>query len=191
MRVEEHTAQLKASKASSLQDEFVRGEVNVLSCSTTFELGVDVGEVQAVLLRNVPPGPANYIQRAGRAGRRTDSAALVVTFAQRRNHDLYYFQEPASLIEGKISPPFIRLDNAAIVRRHAHAIALAAFERLSGSHPNVGAFFLAEGGQSSCELFVDWLGRKPEESELRRPGLYPAVLDEVGVSDWSWVSALT
>jgi hypothetical protein len=192
MSVEEHTAQWTASKASSVQDDFVRGHINVLSCSTTFELGVDVGEVQAVLLRNVPPGPANYIQRAGRAGRRTDSAALVVTFAQRRNHDLYYFQHPQSLIEGKITPPFIRLDNASVVRRHAHAIAVAAFERLSGPHTNVGTFFLAEGGQSACELFVDWLGRHPEEVGSALARVVPsAVAAEVGVSDWSWVPALT
>ncbi len=192
LSVEEHTAQWKASKASSLQDEFVRGELNVLSCSTTFELGVDVGEVQAVLLRNVPPGPANYIQRAGRAGRRTDSAALVVTFAQRRNHDLYYFQNPPALIEGKISPPFIRLDNAAIVRRHAHAIAVAAFERRFGSHPNVGTFFLSEGGQSACDLFVEWLkGEKPDGVRAALARVVPeTVAAEIGVSDWAWVSAL-
>lgn len=189
--VEEHTAQWKAGKASSLQDAFVRGDVNVLSCSTTFELGVDVGEVQAVLLRNVPPGPANYIQRAGRAGRRTDSAALVVTFAQRRNHDLYYFQDPSSLIDGTITPPFIRLNNAAIARRHAHAIAFAAFERLSGAHRNVGTFFLAEGGTSACELFVNWLNGQPKavQQALARV-LPPEVASDIGVADWSWVSAL-
>jgi ATP-dependent helicase YprA (DUF1998 family) len=95
MSVEEHTAQWISSKASAIQAEFLRGRINVLSCSTTFELGVDVGEVQAVLPRNVPPSPANYVQRAGRAGRRTDAAALVVTFAQRRSHDLTYFDHPA------------------------------------------------------------------------------------------------
>ena len=75
-------------KPARIQDAFMRGEINVLSCSTTFELGVDVGDIEAVFLRNVPPTPANYVQRAGRAGRRTDAAALVVTFAQRRSHDL-------------------------------------------------------------------------------------------------------
>lgn len=65
MAVQEHTAMWTSDKAARLQEEFVRGRVNTLSCSTTFELGVDVGEVQAVLLRNVPPTPANYVQRAG------------------------------------------------------------------------------------------------------------------------------
>ena len=65
-------------------------EVNILSCSTTFELGIDVGELEAVFMRNMPPSAANYIQRAGQAGRRADSAAFVLTFAQRksRHHSL-------------------------------------------------------------------------------------------------------
>ncbi len=190
--VEEHTAQLSAAKASTLQDDFVRGKVNVLSCSTTFELGVDVGEVQAVLLRNAPPTPANYIQRAGRAGRRADSAALVVTFAQRRNHDLYFFHRPERLIGGTISPPSIRLDNVAIVRRHVHSVAIAAFERRSGPHRTVGSFFLSEGGQSACDLLIEWLNRKPEELKAALTRIVPvSVAAEVAVSDWTWVQALT
>ena len=125
MAVQEHTAQWTASEASRIQDNFTRGAVNVLSCSTTFELGVDVGEVEAVLLRNVPPLPANYIQRAGRAGRRTDSAALAVTFAQRRSHDLTFFADPLPLVDGKIAPPSIMIENPAIVRRHVHSVAFA------------------------------------------------------------------
>ena len=72
----------------------------MLSCSTTFELGVDVGELQAVLLRNMPPTTANYIQRAGRAGRRSGTAALVVTYAQRRSHDLSRYAEPETMLTG-------------------------------------------------------------------------------------------
>ena len=79
----EHTAQLTSQSAAELQNQFMKGTVNVLSCSTTFELGVDVGELEAVFMRNVPPSPANYIQRAGRAGRRTSSTAFALTFAQR------------------------------------------------------------------------------------------------------------
>ena len=67
------------TEAAAIQQQLIRGEINVLSCSTTFELGVDVGELQAVMLRNMPPSTANYLQRAGRAGRRSGAAALVVT----------------------------------------------------------------------------------------------------------------
>ena len=70
----EHTAQWTGLEASDIQQRFLAGEVNVLSCSTTFELGVDVGALSAVLLRNMPPTTASYIQRAGRAGRRSGTA---------------------------------------------------------------------------------------------------------------------
>ena len=88
LAAQEHTAQWSSIKAASIQQEFIRGQINALSCSTTFELGVDVGELQAVMLRNMPPSTANYVQRAGRAGRRAGAAALVVTYANRRSHDL-------------------------------------------------------------------------------------------------------
>ena len=70
LRVKEHTAQLTNDVGRDYQRNFIAGDVNVLSSSTTFELGVDVGQLKTVMLRNVPPTPANYIQRAGRAGRR-------------------------------------------------------------------------------------------------------------------------
>jgi ATP-dependent helicase YprA (DUF1998 family) len=197
MAVQEHTAQWTAAKASSIQDEFVNGKINVLSCSTTFELGVDVGEVQAVLLRNVPPTPANYVQRAGRAGRRTDSAALAVTFAQRRSHDLTHFDDPRPLVDGAIAPPVILLDNAAIVRRHVHSVAFAAFEREAAAsggteHHDVEDFFIAGSGQrSASEDFVVWLRTQPT---TLRDALRRVVPDQtksrLGVDNWAWIDAL-
>ena len=100
IKVEEHTAQWTAEEARKVQNDFVRGDVNVLSCSTTFELGVDVGELQAVLMRNVPPATANYVQRAGRAGRRAGAAAFALTFAQRRSHDLAHYKDPKKIVTG-------------------------------------------------------------------------------------------
>lgn len=192
MRVQEHTAQWTSAQASVIQDDFVRGNVNVLSCSTTFELGVDVGDVQAVLLRNVPPSPANYVQRAGRAGRRTESAALVVTFAQRRNHDAHYFAVPREMIEGTISPPAIQLDNLPIARRHAHSVAFAAFERAAGEHVTVAEFFLDDdGGPPASDAFVEWLRGKPREVGDALERLVPSSLqDRLGVASWRWVEEL-
>ncbi|MFA7168410.1 MAG: DEAD/DEAH box helicase, partial [Sphaerochaetaceae bacterium] len=129
MRAEEHTAQLSAKAATELQQDFLDGKVNVLSCSTTFELGVDVGELEVVFMRNMPPTAANYIQRAGRAGRRTDSTAFVTTFCQRRSHDLSYFKDPMPFVRGVIRPPYFDLQNEKIVKRHLFATAIAAFWR--------------------------------------------------------------
>jgi len=191
MSVQEHTAQWTSSEASRIQDNFTRGAINVLSCSTTFELGVDVGEVEAVLLRNVPPRPANYVQRAGRAGRRTDSAALAVTFAQRRSHDLTFFADPMPLVDGNISPPSILIDNPAIVRRHVHSVAFAAHQRALGPQETVEEFFGDEGEGGVADGFVEWLRQKPDElgAALRRI-VPPATASSIGIDSWAWVEAL-
>lgn len=122
MKSREHTAQINNFDAQRLQEQFARGEVSVLSCSTTFELGVDAGELEAVFMRNVPPEPANYVQRAGRAGRRTSTAAIAVTFAQRRSHDIAQFNSPERYVNGHVAPPRVVLSNEKIARRHLHAI---------------------------------------------------------------------
>ena len=127
MRTSEHTAQLTTQKAGQVQKAFDNGDINVLSCSTTFELGVDVGELEAVFMRNVPPSISNYVQRAGRAGRRASSTAFVLTFAQRRSHDFSHFNEPLKIINGRIKPPHVDIKNEKIVRRHMYAVGFDMF----------------------------------------------------------------
>lgn len=198
LRVEEHTAQLGSEYAGQLQQQFLDGDVNALSCSTTFELGVDVGEVQAVLMRNVPPSPANYVQRAGRAGRRTGSAALVVTFAQQRRHDLHYFNNPVAMIDGHVKAPIISLDNPQISRRHVHAIAFAAYERkhvMEGGewHRYVETFFMPtnEDETSPVDTFIEWLRSRPSDLQESLLRTVPEHLhSKLGLEDWSWVDAL-
>lgn len=123
----EHTAQLTSENAEELQKEFIEGKVNILSCSTTFELGVDVGELETVLMRNVPPSATNYVQRAGRAGRRTDSTAFSLTFAQNRSHDKNHYNDPFQMINGKIGVPHFEISNEKIVLRHIYAYLLGLF----------------------------------------------------------------
>lgn len=157
MSVEEHTGQLSSERARDIQQKFLDGDVNTLSCSTTFELGVDVGEVQAVLMRNMPPSPANYVQRAGRAGRRASSTALVVTFAQRRPHDRYFFDAPEQMVDGDVSPPVVSLANDTIVRRHLHAVALADFARGE-----------MEAGRPWARSLKDWVEEDLDGSPAQR-----------------------
>ena len=77
--IKEHTAQLAKDQQTRYQEAFVQKKINALSCSTTFEMGVDVGSLETVYMRDVPPSPSNYVQRAGRAGRAKHSAAFVMT----------------------------------------------------------------------------------------------------------------
>ncbi|MFF3837499.1 DEAD/DEAH box helicase [Streptomyces sp. NPDC001930] len=198
LRAQEHTAQWTGEKAAEIQGEFVRGQVNALSCSTTFELGVDVGELQAVVLRNMPPSTANYVQRAGRAGRRADSAALVLTYAQRRPHDLARYAEPQRMIAGEVRAPIVPVDNVRIDRRHAHSIALAAFFRAMKEERGriwrtAGEFFLSDDttGEIAAHGVRDWLTPVPEgvTASLRRV-LPENVQDEIGVESDAWVGEL-
>ena len=144
MTVKEHTAQLTSVAAAELQTQFIQGTVNVLSCSTTFELGVDVGELEAVFMRNVPPTAANYLQRAGRAGRRTSSTAFAVTFAQRRSHDLHFFDHPHAMVDGHVAAP------TAVSMIHAGVLMkLGAFAAL-----RVGVQLLPEGAKAHLPWIV-------------------------------------
>lgn len=129
LRVEEHTAQLDKEKAREFQREFRRGNIHVLSCSTTFELGVDLGDLDTIFLRNVPPEAFNYAQRVGRAGRRSGTPGFAITYCRRGPHDLYHFFEPERMLSGKVHPPVLSLRNEKIITRHIVAVALSWFFR--------------------------------------------------------------
>lgn len=202
LSVEEHTAQWNADEASRIQKEFIDGKVNILSCSTTFELGVDVGSLNAVMMRNVPPTTANYVQRAGRAGRRRDTAAYVLTFAQRRSHDLAHFQRPERMVAGHVRPPTISILNPEIVRRHMASVLIAGFLRWcvdererfgQRKEMRVGEFFKPdEGVASGPELLAEYLNPPPDAIRQALLRLVPEAMHaELRLDDWGWLDALT
>ena len=127
LRSHEHTAQLGVGELEKRENQFRSGKINLLSCSTTLEMGVDIGELQAVALRNFPPHVSNYQQRAGRAGRRTDGVAITLMYGQRRPHDRALFEQPAKLIAGTNQIPQIDPGNQQIQQRHIRAELLAKF----------------------------------------------------------------
>lgn len=193
--VEEHTAQLKSDRAALLQEQFISGQVNVLSCTTTFELGVDVGDLRAVFLRNVPPSPANYIQRAGRTGRRSGAPGFALTFARLRSHDFTFFNSPAQMIVGEVPASACYLDNEKIAERHVFAIALSDFFREPGNEQfctEASEFFDFERGISpGLNSLRNHLGRRPESvAQQMRRVLPQSMFGALGCDSWSWVDEL-
>ncbi|MFI9173069.1 DEAD/DEAH box helicase [Streptomyces lincolnensis] len=133
----EHTGALTRKERETVEAEFRRGthytDPNVLSCTPTLELGIDIGALSAVVLASLPKGPANYVQRVGRAGRSSGNAYLL-TLVDRGPRDLYYLQEPRQMIAGEIHPPGCYLSAAEILRRQyvARLVDLAARGLLRG-----------------------------------------------------------
>lgn len=160
INIKEHTAQLRTETARKYQKAFKNKEINILSCSTTFEMGVDIGGLQTVFLRNVPPTPANYVQRAGRAGRRDDSSAFVLTFCGNTSHDYTYFDDPGKMISGKIKPPKFKVTNEKIILRHLLATAFGMFFRKNDKYFKNIDCLVCQGG---IEKFKEYLSSKPED----------------------------
>ena len=126
---EEHSAQLSPEENARLQNLFREGMRNILSSTTTLELGIDIGGLSAVLLGNLPPGKANYLQRAGRAGRRADGTSAVIGFARPSTYEREVFLNFRDYLDRDLRRPTVFLDRAPLVTRHAHAWLLGEFFR--------------------------------------------------------------
>ncbi|MBI5899705.1 MAG: DEAD/DEAH box helicase [Rhodocyclales bacterium] len=160
LRALEHTAQIDQELRARRETEFKDGRLEALVCSPTLELGVNIGSLYSVLLRNAPPGPANYVQRAGRAGRRL-RIGFVTTFCGTGPHDRHCFEDPSWLVRGEYRPPIVRLANEKIVARH------------------VRSFALEEISQDFSWLMGDLLD-DPENPEILKKDRYAPILEELG-----------
>lgn len=151
----EHSAQQNHERLGMLEEAFKKGTINILSCSTTMEMGVDIGGLTAVAMNNAPPGPANYLQRAGRAGRGGEQAA-VLTVCQSSAHGEAVFGAPEWAWTTPIHVPKVSLDSRRIVQRHVNALLLG--------------YYLSESGEGdahrlNCRWFI---GDRREDNHATR-----------------------
>ncbi|WP_444927776.1 DEAD/DEAH box helicase [Microbulbifer sp. TRSA002] len=169
-RTAEHSAQQSSDALKSYEDLFKCGQVNVLNCSTTMEMGVDIGGISAVVMNNVPPHPANYLQRAGRAGRRSESRAIAYTICKNDPHNQRAFSNPKWPFVSAIPAPTITLSSERIVQRHVHSLMLGIFLRkfqltfTDNTKLNVKWFFYGQE-ESPCQKYIAWTKSLPADLE--------------------------
>ena len=160
LAAEDHTGQLRVTPRQEREDRFradwyldeskkildenrIRSEsISALFCSPTMELGVDIGGLSVVHMRNAPPNVANYVQRSGRAGR-SGQGALVFTYCSGFSaHDRHYFKHQDQLVSGAVQVPRIDLLNRELLVTHLHALAISAIglpgmEAVGGEQPSL------------------------------------------------------
>lgn len=180
---EEHSAQLSPKENRRLQDLFRAGGRNVLSCTTTMELGIDIGGLAAAMMSNVPPGKANYLQRAGRAGRRADGSSAVVTFCQSRPFDRAVFQDFGRYLSQELRRPRVLLDRERLAWRHLASWLLGGFfQQVYGPEERKGAMNAFGNMGSFCRVEQPryWDVKQPDT----KPDLHRAPM--TGLPDQPW-----
>ncbi len=185
LKSEEHTAQISKDLAKAIEEEFRAEGVDLLSSTTTFELGINIGDLQKVLLRNAPPTSASYVQRVGRAGRGRDKNAISVTLCRRTKYDADAWNDPPRLMSGEVRPPTVFIQNKFIAQRHFNAAIFAKFlqVRIAKEHilgqvrqqVRLEAFLPVESRTNIPEgwfqirptnLYLDFLGWLDQQSEM-------------------------
>lgn len=176
LRAVEHSAQIGGSQLTRREDDFKQGKINLMSCSTTMEMGVDIGGLTGVAMNNVPPHPANFLQRAGRAGRRGETAAFSFTLCKATPHGEAVFRNPLWPFVTRLALPRVEMQSAPIVQRHVNALALATFLREHAPERirklNTGWFFesASENESSPCAHFGEWCRDRANQTGIVTDG---------------------
>jgi DEAD/DEAH box helicase domain-containing protein len=158
----EHTGLLERSDRESLESDFKRTkdtqaiwDPNVLSCTPTLEMGIDIGDLSTVILCSMPPAQSQFLQRAGRAGRK-DGNALTLAVANARPHDLYFYADPLDMIAGNVTPPRIFLRASAVLERQFIAFCMDSWVKKGipdGTIPDKVGVILNKLDQSPDNMF--------------------------------------
>lgn len=196
-RTAEHSAQQSANLLKQYETYFKAGKVNVLNCSTTMEMGVDIGGISTVVMNNVPPHPANYLQRTGRAGRGSQSRAISYTICKNNPHDQQVFKQPLWAYTTSIQAPHVSFNSQRLIQRHINAQLLAIFlikeigdTDIDRPSLDLKWFYIKQDGQSDsiCDTFEKWLVGKAIQDyqqvlEFLKKGTALKDIDNVAIID--------
>jgi len=142
MRGEDHTGQLNNDTRIEREEQFRKGDISALFCSPTMELGIDIGGLSVVHMRNAPPNPAHYAQRSGRAGRSGQGAIIFTYCSSYSPHDQHYFDQQVELVAGAVQAPRLDLLNQELLLSHLNALAISelgmpGLEDYGGQKPSI------------------------------------------------------
>ena len=156
----EHSAQQSSEDLEQYEKEFNEGKINILSCSTTMEMGVDISGITEVVMNNVPPKSSNYLQRAGRAGRRSETKALALTVCAPNPIGTHTWNNPDYPITHVTETPLLKLESRQLIQRHVNAMVFASFVANQGGikvTATLRDFFVTAEGMSFFDKFLNYI----------------------------------
>ena len=167
---QEHTGLLETEEREKLEKDFARNkhfdDPNVITCTSTLEMGIDIGDLSSTMLCSVPPNTANYLQRIGRAGRSTGTS-LIISIINQKPHDLFFFARPNELLRGEVQPPGCWLDASAVLERQylGYCIDTATKRDVITEFPKVATKLAEdlENPKGSIMTMLAWMSQNEEE----------------------------